>query len=281
MKRKINRILKRGDTGEDVALLQNMLRDLNYNISIDGIFGRGTQQAVRTFQLANGLVVDGIVGYNTNSELNSTLVREQGLFANDERLVRSKDDERLGQFIAEEAKGFIGQEEIAGNEGFKTPWFHDLMTKVGFVRSHPWCAYFTELAWKTGYNSYLRSDDLSAFKDDVDELLTRLFSGSVMKTYNNFKREGEINRFTVSNTPSVGSLIVFQSRTNKAFGHIGIVIEVNEEEQTVTTVEGNTNDGGGREGYIVAIKTRSVLTNPYSRLQLLGFIHPTVKIIKD
>ncbi|MDD3270771.1 MAG: peptidoglycan-binding protein [Syntrophomonadaceae bacterium] len=57
------RILKEGDSGEDVKQLQRDLKKLGYyNSSIDGIFGPKTRQAVMAFQADQGLAVDGVVG---------------------------------------------------------------------------------------------------------------------------------------------------------------------------------------------------------------------------
>jgi peptidoglycan hydrolase-like protein with peptidoglycan-binding domain len=56
--------IKIGDTGDDVKRLQRVFaraKTLGPD-SVDGVFGPETDQAVRDFQQANGLVVDGIVG---------------------------------------------------------------------------------------------------------------------------------------------------------------------------------------------------------------------------
>ncbi|MGM0437128.1 MAG: cell wall hydrolase [Bacillota bacterium] len=61
-----SRLLEYGSEGADVALLQKLLKDMNYyNGEIDGIYGKGTIQAVKSFQKANNLSVDGIVGPKT------------------------------------------------------------------------------------------------------------------------------------------------------------------------------------------------------------------------
>ena len=58
------RTLRRGDRGEDVKVLQRALKRAGYDAgTIDGIFG--PEAAVRAFQRANGLTVDGIVGPRT------------------------------------------------------------------------------------------------------------------------------------------------------------------------------------------------------------------------
>ncbi len=55
--------LKRGSQGKAVVELQDLLQDQgHYTGKIDGKFGLGTLKAVKAFQLANGLVVDGYFG---------------------------------------------------------------------------------------------------------------------------------------------------------------------------------------------------------------------------
>jgi len=60
------RILKNGDEGADVALLQQKLKGLSlYNGLIDGFFGPATGKAVEDFQKINNLKVDGVMGQAT------------------------------------------------------------------------------------------------------------------------------------------------------------------------------------------------------------------------
>ncbi|QMU64760.1 MAG: DUF3380 domain-containing protein [Flavobacteriaceae bacterium] len=54
--------LRKGSTGEDVRKLQQLLNQSGYNLTVDGIFGDGTENAVKKFQQENGLAIDGIVG---------------------------------------------------------------------------------------------------------------------------------------------------------------------------------------------------------------------------
>lgn len=64
-KPKFDRILRRGDTGDDVKALQQLLNDLGYEIKVDGNYGRGTKEAVRDFQEKNKLDADGNFGPKT------------------------------------------------------------------------------------------------------------------------------------------------------------------------------------------------------------------------
>lgn len=57
---------KRGSTGSVVSQIQQKLSSWGYySGSVDGIYGSGTEKAVRAFQKKNGLTVDGIAGSAT------------------------------------------------------------------------------------------------------------------------------------------------------------------------------------------------------------------------
>ena len=59
-------ILRRGSTGEDVRNLQVLLNQtVVANLSVDGIFGSKTEDAVKTTQSIFFLEIDGIVGAKT------------------------------------------------------------------------------------------------------------------------------------------------------------------------------------------------------------------------
>ncbi|MGA9286725.1 MAG: peptidoglycan-binding protein [Anaerobacillus sp.] len=67
--------LRFGDRGQSVTNLQSELKSKGYyNYSVDGIYGSITVQAVRNFQSANGLSVDGIAGSNTFAALSGSSV---------------------------------------------------------------------------------------------------------------------------------------------------------------------------------------------------------------
>lgn len=64
------RNLKNGHKGEDVKALQILLNGRDYSCgSVDGIFGSKTDSAVRRYQRAKGLEVDGIAGPATMGSL--------------------------------------------------------------------------------------------------------------------------------------------------------------------------------------------------------------------
>ncbi len=61
-----NAVLRQGSKGQHVTTLQNRLKGLGFNPGgVDGNFGPGTANAVRSFQQAAGLGADGVVGPKT------------------------------------------------------------------------------------------------------------------------------------------------------------------------------------------------------------------------
>lgn len=61
--------LRTGDHGEEIAEIQARLVDAGYDVAVDGDFGPATCEAVKSFQAANGLEVDGLIGPTTYGAL--------------------------------------------------------------------------------------------------------------------------------------------------------------------------------------------------------------------
>jgi peptidoglycan hydrolase-like protein with peptidoglycan-binding domain len=58
--------ISKGATGDTVRRLQRALRRTpDLGITVDGVFGPGTEAAVKDFQQGSGLTVDGVVGPQT------------------------------------------------------------------------------------------------------------------------------------------------------------------------------------------------------------------------
>ena len=71
--------IKRGSKGDLVKLVQLMLNEKGYSCgTADGIFGTKTESAVRSYQKAKGLSVDGIVGNNTYAKLFTDCLLKDG-----------------------------------------------------------------------------------------------------------------------------------------------------------------------------------------------------------
>ncbi len=71
--------LRYGSRGAKVKEIQNKLKSWGYyKGSVDGIFGSGTQSAVKAFQKRNGLTADGIVGSKTAAAMGIKLTSSGG-----------------------------------------------------------------------------------------------------------------------------------------------------------------------------------------------------------
>jgi hypothetical protein len=172
----------------------------------------------------------------------------------------------IQELIVEKAMEFIGQEENAGNMGFKSKWFDRLMRSVGFVDTHAWCVYFAELVWTKTYE-----------ENDARKLpaLKKLFTGGAVRTFRRFKAD---DRFQISTQPIQGSLVFWQKYKNgkpTTQGHCAICTKTTfAVTGLVYSIDGNTNDNGSREGIKVAEKSRNWNMGSKSGLVLLGFVVP-------
>ena len=73
------RTLRNGDEGDDVKELQAALIELGFNLGrwgADGDFGDCTEMAVKAFQMAESLAVDGVVGPKTVEALTAALAED-------------------------------------------------------------------------------------------------------------------------------------------------------------------------------------------------------------
>lgn len=167
---------------------------------------------------------------------------------------------KLQNKVIDTALGYEGMQEIKGNLGWTSEAFENKMVSVGWASSHAWCAYFAELVWSEVY-------DLHGYTKKFDAL----FSGSATKTYKQFEAAG----WDVGTVPVKGAVIIWRSvKGGKPSwkGHAGILIDFND--SYMTTIEGNTNADGAREGEVVAKKRRKYTFKVSNGLELVGFIYP-------
>jgi len=176
----------------------------------------------------------------------------------------------ISEKIVKWAMLFDGIKEKGNNEGWEDVYFEEidstfqsLMESVGWRYTEPWCAYFAELIWKLAYLDHPLSIDIN-----------KLFSGSAVQTWKNFKESG----FICSAVPVVGAVVIWRNYKKGVAlqsGHAAIVVKVEENLLTIKTVEGNVSATSEREGDEVAMRTKTVtFERKLNGLNLLGFIHP-------
>lgn len=102
---------RRGSSGSEVRQIQEKLKRWGYySGSVDGIYGSGTEKAVKKFQKANGLTADGIAGKATLNAMGITSKSSNSGGGNG-----SNDLNLLSKVVYSEARGepYVGQVAVA------------------------------------------------------------------------------------------------------------------------------------------------------------------------
>lgn len=136
----------------------------------------------------------------------------------------------------------IGVEEAPGHKNTGKD-VEKYLKEVGLGAGYSWCMAFNFWCFNEAADKMGRKNPL--YK-----------TGGVMEQWRQRKVE---HRAT---TPQPGDIFIMDY--GKGMGHTGIVEKVNED-GTVSTIEGNTNDDGSREGYEVCRRIRS-------RAKILGYL---------
>jgi hypothetical protein len=159
--------------------------------------------------------------------------------------------------LPEVARLDIGKKEKPGNSGFIDSLHEKELRAVGWQPGWAWCAGQVEAwVWK-------------AFPSRISEL-RGLFVPSAVQTFKNLKQAG----YNVSMIPTVGSIVFWQHYSaGKAewTGHTGVVVEATNS-TSFKSIEGNTNEAGGRNGDGVYLKSRTVKSDVQDGLKVIGFV---------
>lgn len=111
----IETLSKFGSSGNEVKQIQQKLKEWGYyKGNVDGVYGSQTQQAVKKFQKANGLKVDGIAGEKTLAAIG--ISSSSGSSSNSgQTSSNSSDLNLLSRLVYGEARGeqYIGQVAVA------------------------------------------------------------------------------------------------------------------------------------------------------------------------
>jgi len=224
-----------GAQGKRARRVQEWLCLQGLNVAIDDDFGPATRAAVKAFQAREGLRASGTVNLSTWTALVAPMTDAVAEIAPGKRT--------LGQLAVAYARQHLAQQprEIGGeNCG---PWVRLYMKGHDGVE-WPWCA---------GFVCYLLQQAARTRK--VSMPLPYTFSCDSLAA-----SAKELGTFVPGRTrPPPSSLmpgtLFLVRRTAFDWVHTGMVISA--ERATLTTIEGNTNDTGGREGYEVCRRTRA------------------------
>ena len=166
------------------------------------------------------------------------------------------------------AEKWVGITEKGVNASFSNDVFETMMKKVGWRSGESWCMYLAKA---------IHVETFAKDKDKINKVLT----GSTQVSWQNAKKDTSGTYKVVTNgNPQRGDIVIWQHTNDTSKGHAGIVVGRNG--NTFKTIEGNTNNGGSREGDKVLLQTRQLKYNgvePHSTLKLLGFIRKRIPIL--
>lgn len=143
--------------------------------------------------------------------------------------------------VVSTAEQFVGwvKEATGMNDG---PWVEAFQRVTGNKRGDAWCASFAtavlDIAYR-GKNPLARSASCDVLLEDA-------------------RKKGWLK-----DTPETGDLFLVMKNPKDAV-HVGIVAEV--KKTTISSVEGNTNSDGAREGWGVFTRTRKIAGLTFIRL---------------
>ena len=235
------RIIKKGEKDlEVVKLIQQQLVVKGFGpLDIDGDFGTYTETAVKDFQAlsrdANGipLLIDGKVGAITWSVLFSVPVGVPDPAYQPSAVVAKALE------IAKSQSGVL-EDPPGSNRG---PQVEAYLKRAGCSPGDPWCASFVYWCF-----------DEAAQALHLQNLLPR--TGSCMTHWSDTKGRKTTARQATNNPSLVKPGDVFIINHGNWKGHTGMVTAVGD--GYITTVEGNTNISGSREGLGVAVLKRKI-----------------------
>lgn len=231
---KLDKNYKRGSSGPKVKLIQEWLCLRGHNVLIDGDFGPATERAVRRFQQANGLTVDGVVGPQTFGVLVKPMTDALNPIPPGNRT--------LGQMVVAYAEQHLAQHprEVGGEN--RGPWVR-LYMKGSEGKGAPWCAGFACFMLESACKSL-----------SVPQPIPSSVSSSQLAA--EAKQRGIFRKgstLTDKSAITPGSFFLVTGGPT-GWKHTGIVHEA--ESEVLNTIEGNTNDEGSSEGYEVCRRTR-------------------------
>jgi hypothetical protein len=225
-----NRLIKRGETNTTIVkAIQKRLNQIGCGpLSLDGDFGDKTFQAVKLFQSRfsdtnqNPLKVDGVIG----------AVSWAVLFGINSVPTSGTTQNALFKKVLEIASQEVGIMEtpIGSNAGVRV---EEYLASVDLGKGFAWCVAFLYFCFEKA------SQDLGVANPLVK-------TAGVLDLWARAKCKKIKTPDFVNNPSLIKPGYIFIISTGGGFGHAGIVESV--EGSFITTIEGNSNDDGSREG---------------------------------
>lgn len=224
--------LQNGGKGAKVKVVQELLCFHNHKVATDSGFGDATETAVRAFQSAAGLPSNGKVNQATMAALMQPLLR-------------------AAEADAKPAANLAGQIVKVANRHLTE---HGI--EIGGANAGPWVRLYMdgnqgpEWAWCAGFVSYVVAQACLDLQMKVP--VKKTFSCDLLAA--DGQQRGSFVAAKSGTKPGPGWIFLL-NRTAGDWTHTGLVTSAGP--TSFTTVEGNTNDEGSREGFEVCSLTRA------------------------
>ncbi len=228
--------VRRGGGGPDVRRVQEWLTLDGFAVAIDEDFGPATEAAVRRFQQARGLDVDGVVGEATFAALTAPM--RAALAAIDPA------GRTLGQLTVAYAEQHLAQHPREAGGDNRGPWVRLYMDGHD---GHEW-------RWCAGFACFCLGQ--AARSLGVAPPFRKSFSCDTLAALakaNGLFLDGDAADVAARVTPG-SFFLVRRAGASDEWSHTGLVAAAAAD--TVATIEGNTNDDGSANGYEVCARTR-------------------------
>lgn len=240
------KLITKGETNKTIVrAVQNQLNAMGCGpVVVDGDFGNQTFQAVKLFQTrntdqnGNPLLADGKIGAVTWAVL----------FGADSVVVTDTSTSALLTTVLQVAVSQIGviEKPAFSNRG---PQVDEYLRSVGLnpaADSYPWCAAFVYWCFNTAAAQLGRSNPLYKTAGVLDHW--RHAKGTLL-----------LKDDAVANPAKIKPGFIFIIDHGGGNGHTGLVESVNG--GFITTIEGNTNNNGSRNGYgVLRLTNRKINT---------------------
>ncbi|MCR5321992.1 MAG: peptidoglycan-binding protein [Lachnospiraceae bacterium] len=228
-------LVKKGMEGSDITTIQTRLYELGYLASkkyIDGSFGEETENAVKSFQSANALGIDGKIGSMTMELLYSEEVKANILSFGDKSDIIKACQERLKTlgYLTTTPDGYYGNDTLAavklfqskndlivdgylgpttreildstaavanglvlGDEGDTVKRVQELLIRYGYMKEGSATGYFGEVTDKA-VKAFQSKNGLVSDGDVGTKTMAKLTSGDVVKANETGGRSGGDNK---------------------------------------------------------------------------------------
>ncbi len=242
-----------GSTDNGVRRAQEWLTLHGFATGIDGEFGPATKAAVAAFQVAKGVARDdnvGIIDVETWGALISPLAGAVAL---------SPMPDKFGDRVVRCARQYLEAKarEVGGDN--RGPWVRHFGR--GFDQStvsfFPWCQAFANDPWFRAARELGLPLPFPLTENNSPSYYVPWVADSARKA-GKF-RSGAQHRDIVP----AGSMFFVPGERGGQHSHIHVGIVMADDGTTIRTIEGNTNEAGGSNGYAVAQRYRKKAANDY------------------